>query len=75
MKFLNKTLISTRKFFFSNVDYSYDTRDFLKKVDDYEKKVDDHKDNLFSITNEIIKGHATVEGTTTYSKMNTDTGC
>ena len=73
-KFLRRNILSVKKSFFANIDYSYDTREFLKKVDDYEKKVNDHKDNQFMITEEPISGHATVEGTEKYSLRNKEEG-
>jgi hypothetical protein len=38
-KFLKRKILSIKKSFFANIDYSYDTREFLKKVDDYENNI------------------------------------
>lgn len=74
LKFLSRNLLYLKKNYFAHVDYSYDTRDFLTKVDDYEKKVDDHKTNMFEITDSIIPGNATPEGTLKYSNSNPSEG-
>lgn len=73
-KFLQRNIFLLKKSFFANIDYSYDTREFLNKVNDYEKKIEDHKDNKFLITEETIRGHATVDGTERYSQMNKEEG-
>lgn len=56
------------------VDYSFDTRDFLKKVNEYESKINDvqfvNESSKKVIRDEVILGQATEDGTIRFSERN-----
>jgi hypothetical protein len=54
---------------FTNVNYTYDTREFLSKTRDYESKIDDSH-STYSFSEAPLKGFATSEATENYAKRN-----
>jgi len=61
------------RFKFSLIDYSYDTKDFLKNTENYENKIKD-RESGFKFENEKLKGFATPSGTKAYSELNKSEG-
>lgn len=52
-----------------NINYAYDTRDFLNKIEDYETQLDDRA-KVFQTNEDPLQGYATENGTEKYAEKN-----